>query len=75
MNTPQNLEPHQVRMVEEHTQLSDRLSKLRDFFGNPMFLQLSEVEQARLKAQEMFMAGYESVLGDRLNAILQQNLP
>jgi hypothetical protein len=76
MNTPQNLEPHEVRMVEEHSQLSERLSHLRHSFDSSFFHTLPEAEKARMKAQEMFMSGYESVLSDRLAVIFRdKNLP
>lgn len=76
MNISQNLEPHEIRMVEEHSQLSERLSSLRHFFDTSTFHTLPEDEKARMKSQELFMTGYESVLGDRLKVVFQsKHLP
>ncbi len=63
------LQPHQQRMLEEHSELSQRLSNLRHFFDNPYFKDLSEAEQVRIQAQELFMSGYEEILSQRIAAI------
>jgi hypothetical protein len=76
MTTPQNLTPHEVRMVGEHSQLSQRLSHLIHFFDTPEFAECSEAEKSRMKSQEMFMSGYASVLSDRIQAVfLAKGLP
>jgi hypothetical protein len=69
MNPTQSLEPHQQRMIDEHSELSQRLSDLRRFFDNPYFKDLPEAERVRMKAQELFMTGYENILSQRIAAI------
>jgi hypothetical protein len=69
MNSTQSLEPHQQRMIDEFSELSQRLTNLRRFFDTPHFKDLPEAERVRMKAQELFMAGYEDILSQRIAAI------
>lgn len=56
---------HQQRVLDEKTELADRLAKLDAFIlDNPVFLTLPEAEQARMKRQAVAMATYCDVLGD-----------
>ena len=63
-----NLQPHQQRVVDEKTELSERLSKLQAFFLGPIFPTLSEAERSRLRNQARFMDGYAAVLEERIAA-------
>lgn len=62
------LAPHQQRVVDEKTELSDRLSKLLNFFHTPIFAGLDAAEKARLRSQARFMDGYCAVLEERIAA-------
>lgn len=65
------LKPHQQRVIDEHNELSQRLVKLIDFFDNPIFKDLDEAEQSRLKNQSRFMGGYKAVLEECIAAFLK----
>ena len=62
------LAPHQQRVVDEKTELSDRLSKLLNFFHTPIFASLDAAEKTRLRNQARFMDGYAAVLEERIAA-------
>ena len=64
----QELQPHQQRVVEEETELNDRLNKLKAFIGTPLYLSLGLNEQVRLCEQLAHMKGYSEVLNRRVNA-------
>lgn len=61
------MEPHQQRVVDEKTELDGKIEKLTAFFSNPIFETLPIDEQCRLKAQVWYMAGYSSILTDRIS--------
>lgn len=63
-----DLQPHQQRVVDEHAELSKRLSALLAFFQSPVFPTLSEAEQSRMRNQARFMDGYAAVLEERIVA-------
>ncbi|MCA7945580.1 crAss001_48 related protein [Burkholderia vietnamiensis] len=65
MNT---LAPHQQRVVDERAELDERLKKLIQFSGGPVFAGLPEEERFRLNAQMQAMALYSVILGDRIAA-------
>lgn len=60
--------PHQQRVVDEKTELDDKLTKLTAFFSNSIFLNLDSAEQVRLQTQAKHMQGYSDVLGERIVA-------
>jgi len=63
------MQPHQQRVVDEKTELDDKLTKLMSFIdGNPVYAELPEDEQKRLKEQAIFMRGYSDVLAERIAA-------
>lgn len=63
------MKPHQQRVVDEKTELDNKLEKLNDFVQrNPLFLSLPIEEQERLKQQSFVMAQYSSILGERIAA-------
>lgn len=62
------MQPHQQRVVDEKTELGEKLVKLREFIkGSAVFQGLQLDEQARLKTQEFHMSMYWCVLGERIS--------
>lgn len=62
------LQPHQMRVVDEKTELDDKLSKLKTFCLTPLFQSLPTEEKQRLTEQEGYMRNYSDVLGRRIAA-------
>jgi hypothetical protein len=63
------MQPHQQRVIDEKTELDEKLSKLHDFIqDNPMFKTLPEDEQKRLGRQDFIMAEYSNILRERIEA-------
>ena len=61
--------PHQQRVVDEKTELDDKLGKLNAFIlTSPVFAQLQNEEKERLQRQFSIMRDYTSVLGERIDA-------
>jgi len=60
------LQPHQQRVVDEKTELDERLTKLIAFFNSPIFAGLPADEQDRMKRQADHMTSYSVVLGERV---------
>ena len=61
------LQPHQQRVVDEKAELDEKLGKLHDFIQkNPIFKTLPEDEQKRLQRQDLVMAEYSQILGERI---------
>lgn len=58
--------PHQQRVVDEKSQLDEKLEKLNGFFSTDTFKGLNADEQFRLKMQSLFMSGYSSTLKERI---------
>ena len=59
---------YQQRVVDEKTELDDKLVKLIAFFDNPVFAQLPQAEQGRLRRQSSIMTDYSVVLAERIEA-------
>lgn len=62
------MEPHQQRVVDEKTELDERLTKLIAFFNSQIFAGLPADEQDRMKRQADHMTNYSVVLGERIAA-------
>ena len=63
--------PHIQRMMVEHSQVEERLTKLSIFIdNNPVFKNLDSGEQERMKKQRISMDEYFVVLGERINTAL-----
>jgi len=61
--------PHQQRVVDEKTELDEKLQKLNVFIlTSPLFAQLQDEEKERLQRQFSIMRDYTSVLGERIAA-------
>jgi hypothetical protein len=65
--------PHEQRVIDEHRELTVRLNKLRSFFGTQKFAALDGAEQARMRAQAVFMHGYQDMLEERIEARIAAN--
>lgn len=64
------LQPFQQRVLDEHSELKDRLEKLTAFLETETFKNLEEDDRSLLEIQQMTMVNYEKVLGVRVNKIL-----
>ena len=62
------MQPHQQRVVDEHSELVTKIVKLTDFFGTPLFARLPETEQHRLQTQAVAMRTYRDILAERIDA-------
>lgn len=62
------LQPYRQRVVEEKTQLDERLSRLVAFYDTTAFSVLDKAEQGRLHRQGQLMSEYSQVLGERIQA-------
>ena len=65
-----DLQPHQQRVVDEKTELDEKLTKLRAFCSQSggIFDSLPTEEKQRLTEQEGHMAAYSDVLRRRIDA-------
>ena len=64
-----NLKPYQKRVIEEHTELGDKLNKLKAFIeanDEKGFKALSDEDKRLLNKQFDFMAEYDRILGERI---------
>lgn len=62
------LPPHQQRVIDERTELDDKLSKLVGFFGASLFANLPAAEQGRMRTQAIAMRTYSEILAERIAA-------
>jgi hypothetical protein len=60
--------PHEQRVIDEHSELKDRLKKLCYFLakGGAIYSGLPIDEQARLRRQAAAMQEYSSILDERI---------
>ena len=60
---------HQQRVVDEQSELNEKLNKLSDFIKtSPLFEGLPIDEQERLMRQKYYMIEYSDVLAERIAA-------
>lgn len=59
---------YQLRVIQEYSELFDKLSKLTDFINSDKFKNVEINEQFRLKTQANHMYGYAEVLSERIAA-------
>jgi len=62
------MEAYQQRVVDEKTELDDKLAKLQAFIGGKIYETLPPEERGRLIHQRLCMQGYSQVLGERIAA-------
>ena len=60
--------PYQQRLIDEKTQLDERLGKLTAFFDTDPFPDLPQAEQDRMRRQATHMKRYSDILGERIEA-------
>ena len=60
--------PYQQRVVDEHTELTERLGKLIAFSSSNVFLSLPGAERTRMLQQAALMQALSEVLAERINA-------
>lgn len=66
------LPPHVQRLVNEHKEVGQRLTKLSVFIDNsPIFKDIESQEQERLKKQRVFMSEYFHILDERLEYVFE----
>lgn len=63
-----DIPPHQLRVLEELAQLTDRLDKLTAFFDTDVYRSLDVGERGRLKEQCALMGELQRVLTERVAA-------
>lgn len=63
-----DMPPHQLRVLEELAQVSDRLEKLTAFFDTDLYRSLDVDERGRLKEQSLIMGEYQRILAARVSA-------
>ena len=65
-----NLQPHQQRVVEEKSELDEKLSKLSAFTRSSKFSTMvaDGDERYRLRVQEEIMKYYSKILAERITA-------
>ena len=54
------------RLIDEHKDLNEKISKLYDFLNSEKFIELSEEEQVLLDAQYHAMQTYGFIIAERL---------
>lgn len=62
------LPPHQQRVVEEHADLKEKVTRLQAFTDTPIFAGLPKAECNRLYRQLVWMEAYRDVLAERIAA-------
>jgi hypothetical protein len=62
------MQPHQERVVQEKTELDEKIDKLDAFRAGTIFPTVAVEEQDRLNKQLSFMRQYSGVLADRIAA-------
>ena len=62
------LEPHQQRVLDEKTELDEKINKLVAFMETRVFDGLCQDEQDRMNRQCEAMLDYSRVLGERITA-------
>ena len=73
-NLEKLLQPHQVRVLNEAEELSEKITALDTFINKPLsesvFKKLSDGAKQRLREQLKIMTIYKEILRDRLGAFL-----
>ena len=66
MKEEKNLQPHEQRVVDERTELIDKITKLHAFFRTEIFKNIQEEDQNLLEEQGQLMMNYSDVLLKRI---------
>lgn len=67
MSQENTLAPHQARVVDEKTDLDEKLSKLQGFFATDLFKSLPDEGRDLLVTQLGLMQAYSEVLAQRID--------
>jgi hypothetical protein len=63
------MRPHEQRVVDEKTELDEKIGKLCDFIGSSkIYKGLPEDERSRLTVQLHYMQGYSHILHERVKS-------
>lgn len=62
------MEAFQQRVVDEESELTEKLNKLGEFIRGKIFQTLPEAERSRLQEQDGYMRSYVDVLRRRIAA-------
>lgn len=58
--------PHELRVIEEHRELTEKISKLAEFFIKEIYTNLPENDKDLLSAQYNIMVAYSNILEMRI---------
>lgn len=58
--------PHQLRVIDERTELEVRIGKLQSFVGTGTYAALTQLDQHLLLEQLTHMRAYSGLLGARI---------
>nr|WP_315173550.1 hypothetical protein [uncultured Flavobacterium sp.] len=67
MEEEKKLQPHEQRVVDERTELDEKITKLHAFFKTEIFNNLQEEDRNLLEEQVQLMMNYSDVLLKRIN--------
>lgn len=67
------LEPHQQRVIEEISELIEKINNLSSFLKTDLAASLPLVEQRALNRQLAYMALYADVLNERIERFSEAN--
>ncbi len=62
------MEPFQLRVIDEKTELDEKIGRLKPFTVSDLFRSLPADEQQRMLRQQVLMELYSEVLGQRIAA-------
>lgn len=75
MSTTPTYAPHELRVMQEKTELDEKRTKLRNFIEDrPKFFTLDVVDRTLLESQLHTMNGYSAILGQRIARFTPQAL-
>ncbi|CDH05447.1 conserved hypothetical protein [Xenorhabdus bovienii str. oregonense] len=64
--TSYQIQPHQQRVMDEATELDQKIEKLSNFIGDCTYRKLEEIDQFLLDAQLSAMKMYSEILHKRI---------
>lgn len=66
------LKPHELRMVQEKSDLDEKITKLVNFLPTELFINLDKLDRQLLTAQLAMMESYSKILGQRIDRFKNQ---
>ena len=67
IESKKELQPHEVRVVEERAELMDKITKLHKFMNSTFYPTLNSITRLHFEQQEDYMKAYADVLLRRIN--------